>query len=152
MNKTLLILLFTISSFGLYAQDINWLSLDDALAKQKRMPKPIFLNVYTDWHAPCKMMDKGTFQDADVVEYINRNFYAVKFNAEGNSRVNYLGNYFDNPNYDPERKGRNSTHELTKYLKVPSYPTLYILDTRGNIKEVIEGAKDPTELLHILKS
>ncbi|WP_444647861.1 thioredoxin family protein [Flavobacterium columnare] len=152
MKRTLLILLFTISSFSLYAQDINWLSLDDALAKQKRVAKPIFLNVYTDWHTPCKMMDKGTFQDADVAEYINRNYYAVKFNAEGNSRINYMGNSFDNPNYDPERKGRNSTHELTKYLKVPSYLTLYILDTRGNIKEVIEGAKDPTELLRILKN
>nr|WP_305069829.1 thioredoxin family protein [Flavobacterium covae] len=116
------------------------------------MPKPILLNVYTDWHAPCKMMDKGTFQDADVVEHINRIYYPVKFNAEGNSRVNYMGNSFDNPNYDPERKGRNSTHELTKYLKVPSYPTIYILDTRGNVKEVIEGPKDPTELLRILKN
>lgn len=152
MKKTLLILLFTLGGFTLYAQDINWLTLDEALARQKRVPKPIFMDVYTEWHGPCKMMDRGTFQNPDVVEYVNRNFYAVKFNAEGNSKVNYLGNSFSNPNYDPDRKGRNSAHELTKFLKVPSYPVMYVLDSRGNVKEIIEGAKEPAELLRLLKN
>ena len=32
-------------------------------------------------------MDKKTFQNDDVIDYINENYYAVKFNAEGTEEV-----------------------------------------------------------------
>ena len=41
------------------------------------------MDIYTDWCGPCKLMDKNTFQNPDVAQYLNNNFYAVKFNAEG---------------------------------------------------------------------
>ena len=94
------------------------MSLEEALAKQKRVPKPIFMDVYTEWCGPCKMLDKNTFQDPAVVDYVNKNYYAVKFNAEGNSKVNYQALRLSiTRGMIPNRKGRNSAHELTKHFK-----------------------------------
>ena len=65
------------------AQEINWVTLEKAIELQKKTPKKIMMDVYTSWCGPCKMLDKNTFQNADVVKYVNANYYAVKFNAEG---------------------------------------------------------------------
>lgn len=151
MKNILLILFVFLGSVTLQAQEIRWMSLEEALAKQKRAPKPIFMEVYTDWYAPCKMLDKDTFQDPEVIEFVNRNYYPVKFNAEGNSQVTFKGSSFNNPGYDPNRKGRNSAHELTNYLRVQGYPSMYILDKNGDIQEQITGYKTHEELLRILR-
>ncbi|MBP9793045.1 MAG: thioredoxin fold domain-containing protein [Flavobacterium sp.] len=152
MKNIVLGLFLFLGTFSIQAQDINWMSLEEALAKQKKVAKPIFMDVYTEWCGPCKMLDKNTFKDPAVVDYVNKNYYAVKFNAEGNSKVNYQGAAFDNPGYDPNRKGRNSAHELTKHLKVPGYPSMYILDKKGNVQATVDGYKTPDELLKVLKN
>jgi thioredoxin-related protein len=151
MKKILLALFLIIGTMSIQAQEIRWMNFDEALAKQKRSPKPIFINVFTDWYAPCKMLDKETFQDAEVIDYINKNYYAVKFNAEGNTTVNFKGNNFSNPGFDPNRKGRNSAHELTTFLKVQGYPAMYVIDRNGDTQQQIVGYKTHEELLRILR-
>ncbi len=151
MKKILLALFLIIGTMSIQAQEIRWMNLDEALAKQKKSPKPIFMNVYTDWYAPCRMLDKETFQDAEVIDYINKNYYAVKFNAEGNTTVNFKGNTFSNPGFDPNRKGRKSAHELTTFLKVQGYPAMYVIDRNGDTQQQIVGYKTHEELLRILR-
>jgi thioredoxin-related protein len=151
MKKILLALFLIIGTMSIQAQEIRWMNLDEALAKQKKSPKPIFMNVYTDWYAPCRMLDKETFQDAEVIDYINKNYYAVKFNAEGNTTVNFKGNSFSNPGFDPNRKGRKSAHELTTFLKVQGYPAMYVIDKNGDTQQQIVGYKTHEELLRILR-
>lgn len=151
MKNILIILLLFFGSLTVQAQEIHWMSLDEALAKQKRAPKPIFMEVYTDWYAPCKMLETNTLSDPEIIEIINRNYYPVKFNAEGNSRVNFQGIIFDNPNFDPNRKGRNSAHELTNFLKVQGYPSIYILDRNGDVQNQITGYKNSNELIKYLR-
>ena len=94
MKKLLLGLLLFLGALSVQAQEIRWMSLDEALARQKKNPKPIFMEVYTDWYSQCKMFETNTLQHPEVSELINRNYYAVKFNAEGNSVVNYKGASF----------------------------------------------------------
>ena len=151
MKKILLVLFLIIGTMSIQAQEIRWMTLDEALAKQKRNPKSIFMDVYTDWYGPCKMLDKDTFQDPEVIDFINKNYYAVKFNAEGNSVVTFKGNNFSNPGFDPNRKGRNSAHELTTFLKVQGYPAMYIIDRNGDTQQQIIGYKTHEELLKILR-
>jgi thioredoxin-related protein len=151
MKKILIALFLFIGTMSIQAQEIRWMTLDEALAKQKKNPKSIFMDVYTDWYAPCKMLDKETFQDEEVIDYINKNYYAVKFNAEGNSVVTFKGTKFDNPGFDPARKGRNSAHELTTFLKVQGYPAMYIIDKNGDVELSIVGYRTHEELLKILK-
>src|SRR5690606_31206392 len=99
MKKLLLALFIVLGTIGVQAQEIKWMSMDEALAAQKKKPKPIFMDVYTDWCGPCKMLDKQTFHDKAVVDYINENYYAVKFNAEGTGDITYKGKKYSNPNY-----------------------------------------------------
>lgn len=152
MKKILFALFLIITTLSSQAQEIKWMTLDEALALQKKNPKPIFMDVYTDWCGPCKMLDKNTFQTKEVSEFINATYYAVKFNGEGNSVVNYKGKKYTNPGYDATRKGRNSMHEFTGFLNVEGYPSMYILDKKGDIAKVIVGYYQPEQLLAELKT
>ena len=62
------------------------MSLDQALKQQKLSLKKIIMDVYTKWCGPCRLLDKKNF-NPDVSRYISQNFYAVKFNAEGNEEI-----------------------------------------------------------------
>jgi thioredoxin-related protein len=127
------------------------MSLDEALAAQKRVPKPIFMDVYTDWCGPCKMLDKNTFHSPDVAAYLTANYYAVKFNAEGNSEINFKGQKYKNPKFDPAKTGRNSVHEFTMLLRVQGYPSMFIIDSKGELKAPIVGYHTPEQLLPLIK-
>ena len=95
------------------AQEIKWMSMNDALAAQKKTPKKIFMDVYTTWCGPCRLLSEKTFKNKDLVKYINDNFYAVKFNAEGNEEVVYNGTTYKNNNYDPAKA--NTRNGMQRY-------------------------------------
>ncbi|PWH81616.1 thioredoxin family protein [Algibacter marinivivus] len=153
MRKTIL-LIFTLVfvSFNASAQKINWVTFDEAIALQKKNPKKIMVDVYTNWCGPCKMLDKNTFQNKDVANYVNANYYAVKFNGEGDEVVNYNGKKFSNPNYNPALANRrNSAHELSRYFQVRSYPTIMFLDEKGNLIFPLVGYKNVSQMELYLK-
>lgn len=74
---------------GSVEEAIQWISWEEAIQANAKKPKKIFVDVYTDWCGWCKQMDRTTFADPKVVEVINKNFYAVKFDAEGKNDVIY---------------------------------------------------------------
>ena len=115
-----------------FSQDIKWMSLEKALEAQKVLPKKIIMDVYTTWCGPCRLLDKKTFGNPDVSRYISQNFYAVKFNAEGDEEIFFYDKKFSNPNYNPGRKGRNSTHDFTKFLGIRGYPTIIFFSEEGD--------------------
>ncbi len=145
-----IIMVFFIAVTG-NAQKIRWMSMTEALAAQKENPKKIIMDVYTDWCGPCKLMDKNTFQNKDVVKFVNENFYAVKFNAEGTEEIEYQDFVYTNPNYDANRKGRNSQHLLAHALKVSGYPTVVFFDENSDVIAPVVGYRKPQELEIYLK-
>ena len=131
---------------------IKWMTFEEAIAAQKTAPKKIIMDAYTLWCGPCKMLDKNTFSNDDVADYINKNFYPVKFNAEGNDVINFKENSFKNPNYDAQKKyKRNSQHQLAAYFGVRAYPTLLFIDEESNLIAPITGYKTPKQLEIYLK-
>ena len=72
--------------------------------------KLVFLDVYTDWCLPCKMMDEDVFSDKELGDFFNENFISYKVNAE---------------------KGKGS--QIAELYQVPGYPTLLFLDNKGRI-------------------
>ncbi|WP_111307994.1 thioredoxin family protein [Confluentibacter sediminis] len=134
------------------AQEIKWMSLGEAMALQKENPKKIMMDVYTNWCGPCKMLDKNTFHNKDVVDYVNKNYYAVKFNGEGNDVIEFNGNTFKNPGYDASRaNSRNSAHQLASYLQISAYPTIVFFDEKAGVIAPIRGYQTPPQLELYLK-
>lgn len=153
MKKTFLIAAFVLFVSSVHAQKdkINWMSLEQALVAQSNEPRKIIMDVYTTWCGPCKMLDTNTFQNSDVVEYVNQNYYAVKFNAEGKEAIKYKDLEFANPQFDPNRQGRNAQHELAQALKITAYPTIVFFNENGDTLLPVPGYKTPSQLELYLK-
>ncbi|MFK5959403.1 MAG: thioredoxin fold domain-containing protein [Lutibacter sp.] len=149
--KKIIVLALALFSLSITAQEINWITLEQAVEAQKTTPKKIFVDAFTIWCGPCKMLDKNTFHNKDVVEYVNENYYAVKFNAEGNETINFKGVTYTNPNFNPNTSGRNSSHQLSRIFGIRAYPTLLFLDEEANLIAPITGYKTPSQLELFLK-
>jgi len=139
--------LFTLVSF---AQEVNWVSFSEAvaLAATDESPKKVFIDVYTDWCGWCKKMDKDTFQNAAVAQYMDANFYMVKMDGEGKDPIEFKGKVY---NFIPS--GRKGYHELAAALMQGrlSYPTTIFLDEEMNMLSPVPGYQKPEPFLNIAR-
>lgn len=148
--------LFFLLPMALMAQEqtINWTTWDKVEAMMEKEPRKVLVDVYTQWCGPCKMMNKTTFSDPTVVEYINKNYYAIKFDAEGPSEVTFKGTTYKNEGHDPNKTGRNSTHDLTKAIAPVNgriaYPTIVYMDENFAILSPVQGFQKPPQIMQIL--
>jgi len=129
------------------SDQIEWLSLEQAEKMIQNEAKPILIDVYTDWCKPCKMMDQMTFGDADVIKYINQNFYPVKLNAEQKEEISFKGNAYK---YVSNGKRGINTIVVAFLGNRPAYPSLVLLDQELSNKQVLKGFKEKEDLLPIL--
>lgn len=149
MQKILLglSLLFSIT---ISAQEIHWLTFEEAVAitKNEGNTKKVFIDVYTDWCGWCKKMDKDTFQNPEVATYMQDNYLMVKLNAEGKEPINFDGNTFE---YVPS--GRRGYHQLAAALLQNrlSYPTVVFLDENMKILSPVPGYQKVKPFLQIAK-
>lgn len=126
---------------------IEWLSWEEAIQRNKTQPKKIFIDIYTDWCGWCKRMDATTFKDKDVIDYMNKNFHAVKLDAEQRKNIVFNGHTFK---YIPS--GRKGYHELAASLldyKL-SFPSFVALDEKVRRITIIPGYKKANDLSNIL--
>lgn len=134
---------------------IQWLSIEEAQAKIKKEPKPIFVDVYTQWCGPCKMLDRNTFSDAKLSDFVNKNFYPVKFDAESGAPVTWNGKKLENPDFNAAQVGgRNGTHQLTYAIANANgriaYPTVVYIDPELNVLAPVQGYMTPQQMEPIL--
>ncbi|HLU87530.1 MAG TPA: thioredoxin family protein [Taishania sp.] len=106
------------------------LTYEDALKLSKRTGKPIFIDCYTSWCGPCKVMARKTFTDKEVGEYFNKNFINLKVEMEKDA---------DGP-------------ELARLFKVRAYPTLLFVDGNGDLIKQSLGMIGPNVLMDLAKS
>lgn len=119
------------------AQDgIDWLTWEEAVEKSKTEKRKIFVDVYTDWCGWCKKMEASTFSDPVVVNYINKNFYAVKFNAEQKETIEFNGK-----EYKFVKSGRRGYHELAAWMTNGKlgYPTVVFINEDQKVIQPIPG-------------
>ena len=146
----LLFALFAVLSFS----QVKWMTLEQAIAAQQEKPKKIFIDFYADWCGPCKIMDKNTYGHQEIANFLNENYYAVKFDAEGKESVTVFGRIFSNPEFS-SRKKRNSMHDFTKFMNVNSVPSIVFLNEQSMPITNINGfltAKELDPYLRIISS
>lgn len=127
---------------------IQWMSWEEAVVANKKHPKKILVDVYTEWCGWCKKMDKTVFSDPIIAAYVKENFYAVKFDAEQKTTIKYDGHEFKfNPNAT-----RRGVHDLAIALldSRMSYPSLVYLDERRDRISISPGFKAADKLIHEL--
>lgn len=128
------------------AEAIEWLTIEEAVKRMEKEPRKIVIDVYTDWCSWCKKMDQSTFTDPQVAAYVNKNYYAVKLNAEGKDPIHVNNRTY---NYNPEYK----VHELAiAFLQGQmSYPTTVYLDEQLRILTPVPGYLDAPTFSKILR-
>lgn len=85
-------------------------TFEEALELAEQEEKLVFVDVYTTWCGPCKVMSETVFPDQEVGEYFNSRFISYKLDAEDES--------IDGP-------------RISNAYDVGAYPTLLFLKPDG---------------------
>jgi len=147
MKKTILIV-FTLLLSGIsFAQEVNWLSFEEAMKLNDESPRQILIDVYTDWCGWCKKMDKDTYSNAVIATYINTHFYAVKLNGEHKKDIK-----FNNHTFKFKKEKNTKYHELAAALMDGklSYPTTLFMDENKVLLNRIPGYISTVEMEKVL--
>ncbi len=129
-------LLFVIIAIGstAYASDLikfydttsgSW---NDMKALATKEHKFIFIDAYTDWCSWCKVMDKETFSDKVVADFMNAKFINVRYEMETGFGALMSGKY-----------------------RVSGFPTFLIFTSDGRLVNRIVGYHKSKEFLEKLK-
>ncbi|MCF0059460.1 thioredoxin fold domain-containing protein [Dyadobacter sp. CY356] len=104
----------------------NWASI---LKKAKAENKIIFLDAYTTWCGPCKLLQKNVFTKPEVGALFNQKFINVKVDMESG----------EGP-------------KLAQKYPLEGYPTLFFIDGDGKIVKQVIGYQNPETLVSIGKA
>ncbi|MFR4038342.1 MAG: thioredoxin family protein [Butyricimonas faecalis] len=126
MKKFVLLFTGMLMIMSVFAQtNFQELTLEKALEKAKGENKKVFVDCYTSWCGPCKMMAEKVLPLKEVGEYMNERFVCIKVDME---------------------KGEGP--DLARKYKVSAYPTFLVLQADGNLMQrVVGGTLDGKEFI-----
>jgi thiol:disulfide interchange protein len=104
-------------------------NLAKALQEAKKQNKLIFIDAYTTWCGPCRMLKQNTFTDKAVGDFFNKNFINIALDMENGDGLAFAAKY-----------------------QIVAYPTLLIINADQTSTSVTEGYMEPAQLLDFGKS
>lgn len=110
--------------------DFQDIDLTEAKAMAIKTGKYVFIDCYTDWCGPCKRMAATSFKDPRVADVFNKQFVNIKIEME---------------------KDKDGPETALQY-KIKAYPTLLIIDGKGNLVKQAIGMQSSDGLIALAKS
>jgi thioredoxin-related protein len=135
-----------VKSQGLREKEaIQWLTLAEAEKMYKSDPRPILIDLYTDWCGWCKVMDKKTYTHSALIKYVNEKFYPVKLDAESRQEFSWNGKAY-------RFNDRYKTNDIALFLTGGqlSYPTTSFLVPGYEDPQPVPGYLQPADMQLLL--
>ncbi|MEM9834636.1 MAG: thioredoxin fold domain-containing protein [Bacteroidota bacterium] len=134
------------------AGSVRWLTFEQLEDSLTAHPKKVFIDFYTDWCTYCRKMDKVVFTKPEVIDLLNEDYYAVRFDAETKAAITFGGQTLINDQVDTSR---NPIHQIAQLLALRegkfAPPTLVILDEDFNVTSRYFEYLSSERLLNVLK-
>ena len=126
-------------------KEINWMTVDEVQVAMKKEPRKVLIDFYTSWCGWCKVMDKKTYSNPEIIKYVNEKFYAVKFDAEQKESVMFMGKTY-------EFKAEKRANEFAASLLGDrlSYPTTVFMTEQFQNPSMVPGYQDVPKMETIL--
>jgi thioredoxin-related protein len=119
-------------------KEIKWGNFENGTKTAKSSSKKIIVDVYTDWCSWCKKMDKTTYGNDEVINYISKNFVAVRLNAESKNKTSYLGQSY-------------TEQQLAQGFGITGFPSTIFFDENQNPITVVPGYIEGQDFMNVLK-
>ncbi len=117
-----LALIAIVASLAIADKPFVTMPFDKALEQAAKDKKLVFIDFYTTWCGPCKILEATTFSDAQVIEWLGKNTIALKVDAERELK-------------------------LAEKYRIDSYPTLVFVNCDGKEAGRIVGSIGTKEFL-----
>jgi thioredoxin-related protein len=137
MKSILVTAMLAMLHYGIVtAQEVKWYTIEQAVELARQEPRKLVVDVYTDWCVWCKVMDKNTFGNDTIAEYLNVKYYPVKLNAEQKEDIT-----IGDQTYKFVAQGARGYHELAAILLNGNmgYPSVVFLDEQIRIIQPFQG-------------
>lgn len=146
------VVIIGISAYGFISgsedTEIKWVNFDEAVKLNSAHPRKIFIDVYTPWCGWCKKMDETTYKDPGIVSYLNKNYYAVRLDAETADTFHFKDHKF----YNVKPHTRGYANELASSLldNKLAYPTTVYMDENFSRLTYLQSYASAADLKPIL--
>ncbi len=127
-------------------ENIEWIGINEVKAKLQIESRPILIDLYTNWCYWCKVMNKKTYSNSKVIDYINKHYYAVRLNAESKDSVIWNGEIYK---YSDENRVNNFSIYITQGQL--AFPNTVIFADVKKTPASIPGFIETKEIEVILK-
>jgi thioredoxin 1 len=123
-------LLFSVATYAQHSKSATGIKFTEAswkkiIEKAKAEKKLVFMDAYTTWCGPCKMLQARVFPDKNLGEFFNQNFVNAAIDMESDEGV-----------------------RLSSVYEVQGYPSLFFIDPNtGKVVKMFLGYTEIDQLL-----
>ncbi|WP_158085172.1 thioredoxin family protein [Niastella vici] len=120
---------------------VKGLTWKEVLKKAKKEHKYIFIDCFTTWCGPCKLMENEIFPKKEVGDFYNRNFLSVRCQMDKTDK-----------DEDAVKIWYKDAERIKTEYGMPAFPTYLYFSPEGKLVYRDVGYKDVNDMISIAKN